>query len=232
MFPCPLLILAGGRATRLGTLASETPKFLMPIDAGRCFADLQLEWVAKQGFRDVILCVGHLGKKIEDYCGKGERYGLRLRYSYDGDELMGTGGAVKKALQHSAETVAVTYGDTILAVNAATVYAQRDKSGGHAFMTVFKNTVPGHVCNANIVGDRVEYSKKSPQLSFEYIDYGFLILGSDFVRQLPSDRAFDLAEELERVSRAGELAGSVIGERFWEMGTPESYEEFKKRFQP
>ena len=224
----PLLILAGGRATRLGDLSEKTPKFLMPIDSKTVFADLQLEWAAAQGFQKVILSVGYLGEKIQNYCQDGKRWGLDISYSFDGPVALGTGGAVKKALKGMGQSAAVTYGDTLLALNAADLFNKAQ--GSEAFMTVYKNKVSGHVCNAHIAGDSVQYSKSQPRKDFLFIDYGFLILSPNFVGQIPDSTPLDLALPLEKLSDAGRLKGCEIHDRFWEMGSLESLEDFKKRY--
>ncbi len=89
----PLLILAGGRATRLRDLSDDRPKFLLPIRDGLLFADFQLRWVKAQGFREVCLSVGYRGEQIEAYCGDGARFGLAISYAFDSPIALGTGGA-------------------------------------------------------------------------------------------------------------------------------------------
>src|SRR4051812_21605901 len=91
----PLLILAGGKATRLKHLSQNTPKYLMPV-GDRCFADIHLEWAAQQGFKDILLSLGHLSEQIQAHCGNGEKYGLTIKYLLDGDTPLGTGGALLK----------------------------------------------------------------------------------------------------------------------------------------
>jgi len=110
----PLLILAGGRATRLGALSDECPKFLAPVSHDKVFADVQLHWAKQHRFSDVILSVGYRGTQIRAYCGDGARYGLQITYVFDGDTPPGTGGAVRKALYGVSDYAAVLYGDTIL----------------------------------------------------------------------------------------------------------------------
>src|SRR5688572_33434669 len=93
----PLVILAGGRATRLSGETKGRPKFLVPISEELLFADFQLKWAREQGFEHVILCIGHEGEQIRKYCGDGSRFKIDVSYSEDGRELLGTGGALKKA---------------------------------------------------------------------------------------------------------------------------------------
>src|SRR3954468_9791332 len=90
-------ILAGGLATRLRPLAETVPKVLVEV-GGKPFLAHQLELLRNSGVQDVVLCVGFLGEMVEQQFGDGDRFGLRLHYSYDGTVLRGTGGAVRHAL--------------------------------------------------------------------------------------------------------------------------------------
>src|SRR5947209_340791 len=94
---CPVAILAGGLATRLRPVTETIPKALVSV-AGQPFLAHQLRLLHHAGIRKVVLCVGYRGEKIEKEFGDGSRFGLRLAYSFDGPELLGTGGALKKAL--------------------------------------------------------------------------------------------------------------------------------------
>src|SRR5437016_5206405 len=104
-------ILAGGMATRLRPITEQIPKALVEV-AGRPFVCHQLEWLKKQGIQQVVLCVGYRGKQIEDTVGSGGRFGLAIDYSYDGDRLLGTGGALRKAMAKLGASFFVLYGDS------------------------------------------------------------------------------------------------------------------------
>src|SRR5439155_20289700 len=93
----PVIILAGGMATRLGDIARATPKALIDVNA-EPFVFHQLRLLKERGIDHVILCVGYLGEQIVERIGNGRGFGLDVRYSFDGPHLLGTGGAIKKAL--------------------------------------------------------------------------------------------------------------------------------------
>ena len=93
----PVAILAGGLATRLRPMTDRVPKSLLRI-AGRPFIFHQLELLKNQGVDRVVLCVGHLGDQVKAAVGDGRALGLAINYSFDGGELLGTGGALKRAL--------------------------------------------------------------------------------------------------------------------------------------
>src|SRR3977135_1163683 len=93
----PVAILAGGLATRLRPATEKIPKALIPV-AGQPFLSHQLRLLQRAGVRKVVLCVGYRGEMIEQEFGDGRSLGMELSYSFDGPELLGTGGALKKAL--------------------------------------------------------------------------------------------------------------------------------------
>ena len=103
-----VLILAGGLATRLKKSSENLPKSLVKV-AGKPFIAHQLGELSRQGIQDVIICIGHLGEQIEKYVGDGSMFGLKVRYSRESDNLLGTGGAVRKALHLLDESFFILY---------------------------------------------------------------------------------------------------------------------------
>src|SRR3954468_11982989 len=92
----PVAILAGGLGTRLRPVSETIPKALINI-AGEPFLAHQLRLLRRAGLRKVVLCIGYHGEMIEEKFGDGT-VGMKLTYSSDGTQLLGTGGALKKAL--------------------------------------------------------------------------------------------------------------------------------------
>ena len=225
----PLLILAGGRATRLKHLSAETAKYLQPITAQKRFADFHLEWVARNGFKRVLLSIGYLGDQVRQYCGNGENFGLQIDYIDDGPTPLGTGGATVKTLSHPFESLAVTYGDTILDFDCAQFFASFQKSGLNAGMTLLKDPV-GHPCNAKLEGLFAIYDKFRANPNQTYVDYGFLLLSRRAILSFPKDKSFDLAEPLGKLSAEKQLFGFQVYEHFLEIGTPEALQKFREAF--
>jgi len=106
----PVAVLAGGLASRLGPLTTEMPKCLLDV-AGRPFIHTQLQQLSSQGVRRVVLCLGHLGEQVVEAVGNGLAFGLEVAYSFDGPELRGTAGAIKRALPFLGRAFFVLYGD-------------------------------------------------------------------------------------------------------------------------
>src|SRR5882762_5153238 len=134
----PVAILAGGLATRLRPLTEKIPKALLPV-AGKPILAHQLRLLQSQGIRRVVLCAGYLGEMIEHDFGDGRDWGVKLEYSFDGPVLLGTGGALQRALPLLGEKFFVLYGDSYLPIEFAPVADCFERSGKLGLMTVFHN---------------------------------------------------------------------------------------------
>jgi NDP-sugar pyrophosphorylase family protein len=93
-------------------------------------------------------------------------------------------------------------------------------------MTVLRNCDRWDRSNVAVAdGMVVEYRKGAAPGTFEYIDYGMSIVPAEAFEELPADRPFDLQQVLSGFVAANELAAFEVQERFYEIGTPESYRE-------
>jgi NDP-sugar pyrophosphorylase family protein len=217
----PIAILAGGMATRLQPVSDRLPKSLVLV-AGEPFIAHQLRLLRREGLERVVLCVGHLGEMIREFVDDGARFGLQVSYSFDGDQLLGTGGALRQALPQLGETFFVLYGDTYLDIPFAPVLTAFHSSSTPALMTVFRNESRWDTSNVVLEGTLiVRYDKRRPTPDMHYIDYGLAV----FARKALADRTvgipFDLAELYSALAAAGRLAGYEVRRRFYEVGTPE-----------
>jgi N-acetyl-alpha-D-muramate 1-phosphate uridylyltransferase len=217
----PVALLAGGLATRLRPVTETIPKSLVEV-AGRPFVEHQLALLARHGITRVVLCLGHLGEQVEALLGDGARFGLSLAYSYDGDTLLGTGGALRRALPLLGDALFVLYGDSYLdcdytAIGAA--FRAACASGKAGLMTVFRND--RQFDDSNVVfrdGQIVRYDKVwVPDMS--HIDYGLGALRADVLAAHPAGERFDLARVYQDLIARGELVGYEVSERFYEIGS-------------
>jgi hypothetical protein len=133
-----LALLAGGLATRLRPTTITTPKSMIEI-ADEPFVAHQLRLLSDQGISEIVICAGYLGEQIEAYVGDGGTFGCNVRYSFDGDRLLGTGGALRKALPLLGDRFFVMYGDSYLPTPFAPIQQAFERAGLPALMTVFRN---------------------------------------------------------------------------------------------
>ena len=89
-------LLAGGLATRLRPITERIPKAMVEV-AGKPFIDHQLALLQRNGIRRVVVCLGYLGEQVQQHLGDGSSRDMQLSYSYDGERLLGTGGALRRA---------------------------------------------------------------------------------------------------------------------------------------
>lgn len=227
----PVAILAGGLATRLRPITEKIPKSLVPV-AGRPILSHQLEMLHAQGIRHAVLCIGFLGEMIQREFGD-EACGIKLDYSFDGEKLLGTGGAIKRALPKLGEEFFILYGDSYLPIPYAPVaefFHRSDKTG---LMTVYRNE--GKYDASNVVfadGEIKVYDKKAKLPDMRHIDYGLSLFKSSVFETYPVDEKFDLAEVMGKLVREKQLAGYEVLERFYEMGSPAGLAELEVVLKP
>jgi NDP-sugar pyrophosphorylase family protein len=227
----PVAILAGGLAKRLGALTEQRPKALIEV-AGRPFLDHQLRLLRENGVGRVVLCVGHLGEQIEAFAGAGKAYGLEIAYSFDGPKLLGTAGAVRRAVALLGDAFFVLYGDSYLPCDFRGVENAFRTSRQAGLMTVYRNEGQFDTSNVEFAGGRIlAYDKKNRTPRMRYIDYGLGVFRKDVFEALPADEPADLADAYKGLLARGELAGFEVGERFYEVGSREGIEDLERYLQ-
>lgn len=221
----PVAILAGGLATRLRPITEKIPKVLVSV-AGQPFLTHQLELLRTQGITRAVLCLGYLGEMVQREFGDGSTHGMQLDYSFDGPVLLGTGGALKRALPKLGEKFFVLYGDSYLPTPFAPIAETFERSGKPGLMTVYRNQ--GKYDTSNVVfgdGEIKVYDKKLRSPEMHYIDYGLSLFRAKAFDRYPADKAFDLADVMRDLVAEKQLAGYEVSERFYEIGSHEGLKE-------
>jgi MurNAc alpha-1-phosphate uridylyltransferase len=224
----PLAILAGGYATRLGPLTTDTPKCLIKIN-DRPFVDWQLDLLIKNGYRDFIFCVSYKSEAIQAYLGDGSDRGARIQYSLDGDTQLGTGGAIQKALSKLGERFGVIYGDSYLPINYSAAERFFLNSESRALMTVYENKNQFDSSNVEFIdGKLINYEKGSNSSQMRHIDYGITFFSETAFRPWRDHSSFDLSEVCYQLATRGELLGFEVFERFYEIGSLQGIGQFSQ----
>ncbi|MGO9898381.1 MAG: sugar phosphate nucleotidyltransferase [Solirubrobacteraceae bacterium] len=216
----PICILAGGLGTRLGSKVRDTPKPLLEV-AGEPFILHQLRLLASYGAEHAVICVGYLGEQIVEQVGA-QRFGITIRYSHDGDQPLGTLGAIRQATPMLGTSFLVLYGDTYLRIDYRAAVAAWHASGLPAMMTVLRNDGRWDTSNTVFDGQLVSvYDKRSPTPEMNWIDYG---LGGLQARALGlvEQHVADLSDLYHELARNHQLFGFEAHKRFYEIGTPEA----------
>ena len=222
----PVAILAGGLATRLGEITKTIPKALVDV-AGKPFVEHQLELLRAAGITRVVLCVGHLGEQVQAVIG--ERFGgIDIEYSFDGGQLLGTGGALRRALSSLGERFLVLYGDSYLRCDYAAIADAFIASGKQGLMTVYRNDGKYDASNVQYEGGRIVRYDKTNAAAMTHIDYGLGALLAGALARYPEGERFDLVAVYQDLVTRDQLAGYEVTERFYEVGSVAGLEETRR----
>ena len=223
-----IAVLAGGFATRLGTLVKDTPKSLL-LFHGKPFVFWQIQLLKKEGYQKFVFCLSHRSVQIQEYLGDGSHLGVKIEYSLDGERQLGTGGAIRKALPKLGSEFAVIYGDSYLPTNHAKVEEAFRKSLKPALMTVYMNENLFDKSNVEIRFDgSINYNKNSPNSQMRHIDYGLTYFQETAFLGYEKRHPFDLSELCSDLSNNGELGVFEMHSRFYEIGSESGISEFSK----
>jgi N-acetyl-alpha-D-muramate 1-phosphate uridylyltransferase len=219
-------ILVGGLGTRLGPMTQSVPKPMVVV-AGKPFLEHEIGLLKRRGIRDFVLCVGYLGEKVEAHFGDGGRLGVRVRYSYDGPKLLGPAGALKRAEPLLEELFFVTYGDAYLRADYRGMMRALVASGKLGAMAVYENhNKYGKSDVALSEGLVVRYDKKGGGM--EWVNFGVSALRKRALSLIPPGRECGEEEFYGELIKRRELVAFPVGDRFYEIGTPDSLKEFER----
>ena len=220
-----IAIICGGLATRLENLAKNIPKSMIEIQE-KPFLEYQIENCKKNGIKDFVLCVGHLSDYIENYFGSGKKFNINIKYSHDGDKLLGPIGALKNAETLLDDIFFMMYGDSYVFVDFEKVYDYFQKTDNKALMTVFQNCDKIDISNVVIKNKKVVKYNKEKTKDMLFIDYGVSIFRKKILDEIPKNTFYSTKDLFSNLVDQDNLLSYEIKKRFYHIGTPESLKEF------
>ena len=224
----PVVILAGGIATRLRPITEKIPKALVEV-GGLPFIAHQLRLLFSRGVRHVIISAWYRGEMIRESVGDGKQFGLTVDYVFDGKTLLGTGGAVRQALTQLNGPFFVLYGDSYLPCDYADIQAFFDCQTQPGLMTVYRNRGKWDTSNVEMVDGRILcYDKKKHTPHMEFIDYGLGLFRPEIFASLSEGQPADLAEIYQKLVANHSLLAYEVKQRFYEIGSFEGLHELDR----
>ena len=221
----PVVILAGGIATRLRPITEKIPKALVNV-GGRPFVDHQLRLLYSHGIRRVVISAWYRGEMIREFVGDGRRFGMHVEYVFDGEKPLGTGGAVRRALNLLGGPFFVLYGDSYLPCNYAEIQAFFAAENQPGLMTVYRNQDKWDTSNVEMADGRILcYNKKNRTPRMEFIDYGLGVFRPEVFEFIPDGQPADLAEIYQKLVTEQSLLAYDVKQRFYEIGSFEGLHE-------
>jgi D-glycero-alpha-D-manno-heptose 1-phosphate guanylyltransferase len=222
------IVLAGGLGTRLQAEVPDLPKSMAPV-AGRPFLSFVIDALRMQGIERFVFSLGYRSEAIEAYLEKD--YSTLEYVTVIEDEPLGTGGAIKLALQKaSAEDVLVTNGDTLFRIELQELASVHLSNGAECTLALkpLKNFDRYGVVTIN--GSGAVQSFREKQFYAEGLINGgtYIINRERFLkRSLPSKFSIE-KDYLENEVGSGFFFGSVQQGYFIDIGVPEDYKKANK----
>lgn len=221
----PVIILAGGLATRLRPITERIPKALVDVN-GQPFIAHQLRLLYSYGIRRVVISAWYKGELIREFVGDGNRFGMNVKYVFDGEKPLGTGGAIRQALALIDEPFFVLYGDSYLPCDYADIQAHFERYSQPGLMTIYRNHGKWDTSNVEMVNGQILcYDKKNHTPGMEFIDYGLGLFRPEVFASLEEGQPEDLAAIYQRLVADHNLLAYEVKQRFYEIGSFEGLNE-------
>ena len=223
------VILAGGLGTRLKPYTNSLPKPMLPLGEKPILEHL-IEWIRKNGVKEIVLCVSYLRKKIEDYFGDGKKFGVKIEYAISKKPLA-TAGQLKTAEKFIDGTFVCLYGDSIYNFNLRNMIAQHKKTKSIVTMSLYdyKFNLKYGVIDTTKVG-KVTSWKEKPELSAK-INMGCYIMEPEVLKLIPKNKSYGMDNTIRKLLERKEKVTSVVSKKgFIDIGDKATYEKAKEEY--
>lgn len=224
-----VVVLAGGRGTRLRPYTTVFPKPLMPLGEVPIL-DIVLRQLVSAGFRDITLSVGYLAELIRAYCGDGSRYGITLRYLHE-DSPLGTVGPIGHLEDFSAPVLLMN-GDILTDLSFGKVWEYHHANEG--MITVALNRRPLTI-NFGVVdqmeGNRIRRYVEKPTLDY-LVGMGICVLDPSVAPFIERGKRLDLPDLIAALLDAGKKVVGWETDAYWlDIGRPDDYERAQSDYE-
>ncbi|HTM82590.1 HAD-IIIA family hydrolase [Asticcacaulis sp.] len=228
-FSRQLVILVGGKGTRLGSHTAKSPKPLMEISEGRVFLDYFLQSAVRQGFDRVLMLAGHMGEQVKArYHGKSFG-GAQIEVIIE-PEPMGTGGAFRFALDRLDETFVAANGDTLFDTNLRALdHGLNSQPDLMASLAVRQVPDSGRFGSVDVQSGRiVAFREKDPAAGPGLINGGLYALRREAIAGLPEGSSSIEADLFPQLAAQGRLGAQVSDGYFLDIGLPDTLERARR----
>ncbi len=226
-------ILAGGKGTRMRPLTYEIPKPLIPLK-GRPIIEHQIEHLKKFGIEEIILGLGYGAEKIIAHFADGRKLGVKIKYVVEKEEL-GTAGPMILAKEYLDEPFVMLNGDVLSKVDLYEMYETHINSNAVATIALKEVEDPTAFGVAKLRGNKILKFIEKPKMEdapSKLINAGVYILSPDIFKFMPKDKKQVMMETevFPEVAKKSGLYGYVYDGQWFDLGTPERYDEAIKKW--
>lgn len=223
-----VVIMAGGKGTRIASVNSEVPKPMIEV-LGKPILEHQVDVLKKQGFNDYIFVIGHLGHVIKNYFGDGSKFGISIEYIIE-ETPLGTAGALYYLKDKVEEDFVLLNGDIIFDVDINRFYEYHKKHEGLATILVHPNNHPydSGLIETDNDGMVIDWINKEAERVWYHnlVNAGIHILSAKVLDRFVEAKKTDLDREvLKPMINEKQLFAYSSPEYIKDMGTPKRYDE-------
>lgn len=222
-----MLIMAGGRGTRLMPLTRDCPKPMLPV-AGKPMLEHILLRARAEGFARFILAVNYLSHQIEAYFGQGESWGVRIDYLRE-EQPLGTAGALALLAPAPEKPFIVTNGDVMTDIRYADLldFHQRHQAGATMAVRPYEWQLPFGV--VNLRGVEIVAVEEKP-VHKSYVNAGIYVIEPDALACLDKGARCDMPHLFERLRSAGHSTVAYPMHEPWlDVGRPDDLQKAHDR---
>lgn len=221
------VIMAGGKGTRIASVASDIPKPMIQI-CGKPILQYQIECLREQNIRDIILVIGHLGDVVKSYFGDGSRFGVSISYIEE-KEPLGTAGALYYLKGRIQEDLILLNGDIIFDVDFERFMNYHKEKGTYATIFTHPNNHPYDsglvVTDQEGIVTRWMHKEDERTIYRNRVNAGIHIISVKVLEMFQEARKTDLDRDiLKKLIPDRQLAAYDSPEYVRDMGTPDRYE--------
>lgn len=230
------VIMAGGKGTRITSVASDIPKPMIQIK-GKPVLEHEIECLRKQGFTDIILTVSHLGNIIMDYFGDGSKFGVHIEYYFE-KEPLGNAGALFQIKDKLTEDFLLLNADAMFDIDFNRFVDFHKKCGGLVTLFTHPNSHPydsGLILSnsKNQVEKWLAKEDERPEFYKNRVNAGLHVISPEILNQVIETKKIDLDRQLLKpLAGTGKMYCYDSPEYVKDMGTPDRYysvcEDFKE----
>ena len=229
------VIMAGGKGTRIASVASDIPKPMIPV-AGKPVLEHEIECLRGQGFTDLIITVSHLGHIITNYFGDGSKFGVHIEYFVE-ETPLGNAGALLRLKEQLTEDFLLLNADAVFDIDFNRFVGFHHKHGGLATLFTHPNNHPydSGLIVADEMGRVTRWLTKEDDRKGYYrnrVNAGLHVLSPKLLDQVFDTPKVDLDRQiLKPLAGTGEMYVYDSPEYVKDMGTPDRYATVCKDFE-
>lgn len=222
------VIMAGGKGTRIASVASDIPKPMIPI-CDKPILQHQIECLRAQNITDITLIVGHLGHVIEEYFEDGSKFGVNISYIVE-EQPLGTAGALYFLKETITEDFILLNGDIIFDVDFERFMNYHKEKGGYATILTHPNSHPYDsglvVTNADGLVTKWMHKEDERMYYKNRVNAGLHILSPKVLEMFTEAKKTDLDRDiLKQLIPQQKLVAYDSPEYVKDMGTPDRYQK-------